>query len=926
MEASSGSTGREWSVSLIQTKMMVPRLPPGCVQRLALLGRIDACRPNSIVVVTAPAGFGKTTLLAGWSEALSGSKHPVAWLSVDGEDDDPQQFGAYLVAAFSRASEDLASQALQLLNNDALTLIRTVISVLLNGITTCGRNVFLVLDDVDRLTAKPVLAVVSRLLRYAPDNMHVLLGARGEPDLTLAQLRPPDKLMRLNADDLRFSIDDAQAFFNRKGSVPLDRNSVELLNEATEGWVAGLQLASLALSQVGDAAKLAIDLAGPSSGIDRYLNDTVLAHLPPPMLKFLLCTSILERLGPGVCDAIMDEAGESGEKLAWLERHNVFIQPLDDKQDWYRYHALLSDALRRRLMRQMPQEVPVLHLRACQWFARERLWPEAVRHALAAGDLDLAAQWVENCAIDMIERGDPYTLLGWINKLPPDAVQGRLRLRLAKAWGLAFSLQTARASKEIGAVIDEFDRMRREEGRVIDEAVLAEVNAVGALIAGISDDSERALELGSTVGTAGAAVAPWITRYAQSAQFFGLIYRGRFDQIVRIRDHAKNRAEMGPAQHYSVMLRDAMYGLAALVHGELPDAKRTFEATLQLAEPLLGPSSAGVTGVASCLASVYYECNELSKARGALASRTNIALATAPLGSLVRHTISAARLLWRDGEMGSALAVLEDGRQVAINRYWLRLKLACDAETVRLLIDDGKLAEARQIADELSTSVPARCEGRIGSVLETWASYCVLQARVLLAENLAEKAAAILEGLLDTLAKMGWRALEALVALLLARALAQCDAAEKSLDALNRALRIGAEIGLVNSFVDEGEPIRALLQQFRQNAGDAASAEAAYADRLLTAFDELDSSRSGAARPLRVMTSSSKILSVRELEIVNCVALGLSNKEIGRSLKLAPETVKWHLRNIFEKLNVSSRIEAVQSVLGLGGGEGRTAM
>ncbi|MBN3804640.1 AAA family ATPase [Paraburkholderia sp. Ac-20336] len=928
MEASSGSTGREWSVSLIQTKMMAPRLPPGCVQRLALLGRIDTRRPNSIVVVTAPAGFGKTTLLAGWSEALSGSKHPVAWLSVDGEDDDPQQFGAYLVAAFSRASEDIASQAQQLLNNDALTPIRTVLSVLLNGIAACGRNVFLVLDDVDRLTAKPVLDVVSRLLRYAPDNMHVLLGARGEPGLMLAQLRSPDKLMRVNADDLRFSIDDAQAFFHRAGTVPLDRDSVELLNEATEGWVAGLQLASLALSQVGDATKLARNLAGPSSGIDRYLNDTVLAHLPPPMLKFLLCTSILERLGPGVCDAIMDEAGESGEKLDWLERHNVFIRPLDEKRDWYRYHALLSDALRQRLMRQMPQEVPVLHLRACQWFARERLWPEAVRHALAAGDLDLAAQWVENCASDMIERGDPYTLLGWINRLPPDVVLGRLSLRLAKVWGLAFSLQTTRASKEIGAVIDEFDRMRREEGRVIDAVVLEEINAVGALTAGISDDSERALELGSTVGASGVEVAPWISRYAQSAQFFGLLYRGRFDQIALIRERMKNRVETtGPARHYSVLLRDAMYGLAALIHGELPEAKRTFEATLQLAEPALSPLSAGVTGVASCLASIYYECNELDKARSAIAGRTNIALETAPLGSLVRHTISAARLLWRDGEMGSALAVLEDGRQVAINRHWLRLKLACDAETVRLLIDDGKLAEARQIADELSTSVPALCEGRGGSALETWASYCVLQARVLLAENLADKAAAILERQLDTLVKMGWRALEALVALLLARACAQCDAAEKSFDALNRALRIGVEIGLVNSFVDEGAPIRALLQQFRQNAGDAASTEVAYADRLLAAFDELDSSsRSGAARPLRVMTSSSEILSVRELEIVNCVALGLSNKEIGRSLKLAPETVKWHLRNIFEKLNVSSRIEAVQSVLGLGVGEGRAAM
>ncbi|SDG57679.1 LuxR family transcriptional regulator, maltose regulon positive regulatory protein [Paraburkholderia phenazinium] len=392
--------------------MMAPRLPPGCVQRPALLERLCARPAHGLTVVTAPAGFGKTTLLAEWSEALSEQKHPVAWLSLDGEDDDPQQFGAYLVAAFSRTSGDIARQAQQLLGHDELTPIKTIISVLLNGIAASGLCVFLVLDDVDRLTAKPVLAVVSRLLRYAPENLHVLLGARGEPALTLGQLRTPEKIMRLGVDDLRFSIDEAQAYFDQTGAVPLDRTSVALLNEATEGWVAGLQLACLALSQAGDTAKVATNLAGNSSVIDRYLNDTVLAHLPPPMLKFLMHTSILERLTPAVCDAIMGSGGGSGAKLDWLERHNVFIRPLDDRHEWYRYHALFSDALRRRLVRQMPRELPVLHHRASQWFAGAHLWREAVRHALAAGELEQAAQWIENCAIEMLERGEPHTLPG----------------------------------------------------------------------------------------------------------------------------------------------------------------------------------------------------------------------------------------------------------------------------------------------------------------------------------------------------------------------------------------------------------------------------------------------------------------------------------------------------------------------------------
>jgi LuxR family maltose regulon positive regulatory protein len=926
METSSDSTDRQWSVSLIQTKMIPPRLPPGCVQRPALLERLRERPARSVTVVTAPAGFGKTTLLTGWSEALTEQKHPVAWLSLDGEDDDPQQFGAYLVAALARASAEIAWQAQQLLNNDALTPIKTVISVLLNGIAACGRSVFLVLDDADRLTAKPVLAVVSRLLRYVPENMHVLLGGRGEPALTLGQLRAPEKIMRINADDLRFSIDEAQAFFDQTGTVPLDRTSVELLNEATEGWVAGLQLASIALSQAGDVAKVASNLAGAGSGIDRYLNDTVLAHLPSPMLKFLMYTSILDRLTPAVCDAIMGGGSGSGAKLDWLERHNVFIRPLDETQDWYRYHALLSEALRRRLIRQMPQQVPLLHRLASQWFANARLWPEAVRHALAAGELEQAAQWVENCAMEMLEHDEPNMVLGWIGKLPPDVIQGRLRLHLAKAWALALLLQTFPATKEIHVVADEVDRMRRDETGMVDEAVLAEVNAISAMIAAIGDDSERALELGRAAEASLVSVAPWAKRYAQTAQFYGLLYRGRFDQIHRMWDIANERVELSQDPNYSDMNRHTMYGYAALGHGDLPEARRIFEETLERAESGLGHSSACAVMVAGNLASIYYEWNDLPRARKLITGRTTIAFEVSRLGSLIRHTFATSRLLWRDGETGAALAILEDGRQVAATRQWLRLKVACDAETVRLLLVDGNVSQARQIADELSASVPMMCERRKGSAVETWTSYCLVQARVLIAENQADKAIIFLERSLDTLAAIGWRYSEAVVSLLLSRAFEQCGGSQKALAALERALRIGGAIGLINSFVDEGQPVRALLQRFRRVSADVSSVETAYADRLLAAFDELDNSPPAAPGSVPVVTSSSDVLSARELQIVKCVARGLSNKEIGRLLKLAPETVKWHLKNIFEKLDVSSRIEAVQRVLGLGDGEGRAAI
>ncbi|PQV54314.1 LuxR family maltose regulon positive regulatory protein [Paraburkholderia sp. BL21I4N1] len=926
MHASSDSADRQWSVSLIQTKMLPPPLQAGCVQRPVFLEWLRNQPVRSITVVTAPAGFGKTTLLAEWSEALSQQKHLVAWLSLDEEDDDPQQFCAYLVAAFSRASAEIASQAQQMLNNDPLTPIRTVISLLLNGIAASGRRVFLMLDDADRLTAKPVLALTSRLLRYAPRNMHIVLGARGGPALMVGQFRAPEEIVRINVDDLRFSNADAQAFFERTGTVPLDRTSVELLNDATEGWVAGLQLASLALRDGGDAAKVAGNLVGATSGIDSYLNDTVLARLPPPMLKFLLYTSILERLAPALCDAIIGEGSGSGSKLDWLERHSVFIRPLDGTLQWYRYHALLSDALRRRLLRQMPQQVPLLHRRASQWFAGAGLWPEAVRHALAAGELEQAAQWVENCATEMLERGELNMLLGWIGKLPPDVIQGRLRLRLTKAWALVFSIQPDAASKEVAAVTDEFFRRRRKESTMAEEAALAEINAVSALIATMAEESERALELGSAALASMAPTAPWVQRCAQYAQLFGLMHGGWFDQIGEIRDAVGERVEQDEEPDYSDMFRRSSFGVAAFVHGELSESRRIFEAMFYRIEKAWGHSSSCATWAASCLAAIHYEFNELPEARKMIAGRTTIALDTSPLTGLMRHILCAARLLWRDGEMGSALAILEDGRQAAVTRRWLRLKLALDAETVRLLLVEGNVDEARQIADELSKSVPAMCEGRTGCAVDTWTSYCLLRARVLIAGDRADEAVMLLSPLLDTLAATGRRYSEVLASLLSSCALAQCGAPDKALGALERALRLGRQSGMINSFVDEGPPVRALLQRFRLASAHVSTAETAYVDRLLIAFDALGNSPAASPVHVEAVPMSPDVLSAREFEVLRYVARGLSNKEIGRLLKLAPETVKWHLKNIFEKLDVSSRIEAVQRVFGLGVGEDRSDM
>lgn len=923
-----------WNVALIQTKTAPPRPPRGRVGRQALVSRLARDIDGKLTVVIAPAGFGKTTLLAEWCEVLRAKRHLVAWLSLDEEDDDqPQQFAAYVLAALSHGPDGVGRQAQELLHQDPLTPGRTIISVLLNEIAASGRQIFLVLDDFHLITSTSIRAAVSRLLRYAPENFHLLIGTRSEPGLSLGQFQAHEQLLRLDAEDLRFSADDAQCFFAQAEGVALDRPSVELLHQATEGWVAGLQLASLGLRQASDAARVARELASNRFGIDAYLDDTVLAHLPSAMQQFLLRTSLLDRLSAGVCDALMGAGARSWEKLDWLERHNIFIRPLDADREWFRFHSLLSDALRRRAARQLAGELPALHRRASRWFAAEHLWPEAVRHALAAGEVQQAASWVEHCALAMVDRSDVRTVLAWIAKLPPALVRQRLRLRLAKAWALALSLQTTEATEEVRTLTSDAvsgttglsPRTNPHGGPAgatdpedDDSTLPAQVNAVQALIAGLADDSPRSLELGREAAASPWPAPAWVRRFAETAQAFGLIYAGQFEALRRMDETSPLGSSGGSAPIYASVYRESMLGLGAYVRGRLPEALRIFEAALARAEQSVGRCSAATVLPVGYLAAIHYERNDLARASELLADRTAIAMEACPLGSLLRFCRTAACLYARRGDLGSALVMLEDARETAAARGWLRLRAGCDAEAVRLCLGQGRIDQARQLAQALRDLMPAKPPCPMGSFLETWTSHCTLQARLDLAEGRPDAAAASLAALRLQLAEAGMDHVEACTAVLQALAQAQGGAHAAALETLGQALAYAEANGMVSSFVQEGEPLRRLLLDWQRDTAAPSGASAAHVATLLAAFDAEAEPGATPGRDLgAARATASEQLSARETEILDHISRGLSNKEIGRALRVAPETIKWHLKNIFEKLNVASRIEAVQSGLGL---------
>ncbi|MFL6661328.1 MAG: LuxR C-terminal-related transcriptional regulator [Rhizobacter sp.] len=889
---------------LIDTKMNVPRAPQRSVSRAGPLQALQRGLDRKLTVLVAPAGFGKTTLLAEWCRGLQGEGHPVAWLAVDADDDDLAQLAAYVITALHRAAGEAGRRAAQLLADDPLAPAKLVLSVLLADITAFGRRVVLVLDDIDRVASPAIQETLFRLLRYAPDNLHVVLAGRSAPPIPLSYFLLRDQLTLLDAEPLRFDAAEAQDFFARVAGAELAPDDARRLVDATEGWVAGLQLASLSLRDTKGPLPLEASLARTGREVDAYLAENVLTQVPPAVLEFLLATAVLERLTPALCDAVTGRA-DARDMLDWLESHNLFIRAVDDSATWYRYHALFRDHLGRRLARRGAADAAALHRAASRWFAAEALWPEAVRHALAAGDTAQAAHWVEQCAMRLVEDGDARTVLSWVAKLPAEALAGQVRLRLAHAWALAMTLQTAELGPALAALQGDIEA----GGTGIDTALHRELLAVRGVMAALEDDSVEALRIGQEIASLRPVAGSWVAEMGETVLAYGLMYAARFDEVERLKAAAPPAPVAGRPVHAQVYRRGVL-GLAAWLAGDLREAARLFEGALAFAESTVGRLSAAAALPAGYLTVAMYEWNELARVAELLQGRVDIASETASISSVTGMYLASARLAALRDAADEARRWLDQGATLAARRRWLRMQVVLGGEAVRLDLQQGRVTQAERAVAALQALLPAAEPQPRSALTEAWHGVRAAKARVLLSRGHAAEAAAIFEAQAADAAAAGMPYREARSRIGLALALAAAGRPADALQALSAALAYGQSQGLVRSVIDEGEAARKLLLALQRQP--SAGGHGAYLEQLLSAFGHRTSPAAAAPE-----TAPAARLSAREVEILDFIAQGLSNKEIARALRVAPETIKWHLKNIYEKLNVSTRVQAVQCGLGV---------
>ena len=884
---------------LIPAKLEPPRRPRGFLSRQQLLERLGLDLQRKLSVIVGPAGYGKSTLLAEWRDALVAGNVAVAWLSLDRDDNDPNQFMAYLLETVAHSAPALSPRLRDILRNDPIAPIGAIVSMLCTEIGAYDLPLVLILDDFDCLTSTDIHESVQRLLRYAPDNFFCALGSRVEPPLPLSVFAAAGQLVRLTASHLRFTEEEARTFLNATVGAKLEAAEVATLFAAMDGWATGLQMVALSLTGQQDATDLAELLQRVSGDSDAYLTENVLKDVPPPIVDFLLRTSIVDSLSPELCNAITGSDDARGT-LDWLEARNLFLNRVDGNRQWYRFQTLFSEYLRRRLTQRLPNEVVVLHRRASEWLAAHGQWIEAVRHALAAGDVERATLWVEDGAMTFLERGDVRTVLSLVAKLPADAIRGRLRLRVAHTWALALTLQTAEASSALAKITDELDQIR------------CELLAVGAALAGLNEDDKRALELGQRALDLKPPHGAWVERLAQTTVMYGLGAAARFEELEPFRD-AEHAAIAPDESVYAAIYRQTIFSHCSFLEGNLPEAARLLDIALERAEVTVGRCSAAAVLPAGYLSLIVYEANDLARARELVRGRLALAFETCPQGSLEGLCLTLARLHALEGSFNEAHEILQRTHVVAHKRKWLRLQAACTAEQVRLYVRANRLADAAAKSDEMTALTSSKSLGERSVSIDTWHHVRSARCRLLIARNEGASALPELRALLAELRSARRGYLATCTAVLLAIALDQAHLRAEALDVLAPAVRFGRENGLARTFLDEADFVGLLLSELTLQHDSPSGANVSYVTLLIASISQGGSSPSIPDEP-----AAAGILSAREIEILDYITRGLTNKEVARALRIAPETVKWHLKHIYEKLEVSSRIQAVHKIASAG--------
>jgi len=898
---------------LLATKLNIPRTRPDHLGRSRLIERLNQAMARAVILVCTPAGFGKTTLLADWAAS---ARWPVAWLSLDPEDNDPVRFWRYVLVALDRACGGLGEHVLPRLSPPGLTSGQGVVTAMVNQVEAAPDELALVLDDYHAMEAPSIHDDMAFLLSHLPPQLHVVITSRSDPPLPLARLRGSGQLAELRAADLRFTPEESAALLREVWELDLSPQAVAALESRTEGWAVGLQLAALSLRERPDPGAFLGALARTHRYVLDYLSEEVLERQSERVRRFLLQTSILERLSGPLCDAVT--GGSDGQDmLQELERANLFLIPMDEERRWWRFHHLFGDLLRVRLQRAEGSRLPELHRGAAAWYEQHGLIDDAIRHALASNDAIWAARLVERHANETLRRGENVSLERWLAVLPDDVVRSMPALCLVQGLMEVHKGHLHAVERLVGHAERALDdgKEQREFEVPTDAGTVVEVPAAIALlrahVVGATGDADGMAEYArlALVHLAEEEHGPRFWARGLSGPWADWM-RGRLADAERAFAEMLAEGRAAPAP-YPLMLSCLPLGEVRQGRGKLGAALRTYREGLRFVAEGVHTSAYHAAEAHLGIARVLYERDHLDDALQHVIE--SIEFGRQMIWFFGQRLVTSGWIRQAMGDSDAALEAMNEACRMYPSADVISLWQPGPSERARLLLAQGRAGEAARWTEERGLTA----DDEISYARER--DYLVL-ARVLLAGPDPGRALGLLERL-DALAESQGRR-QSLIQIRAVRSLAlQSNGDHRSaLAMLSDALELARPEGYVRAFADEGAPMAALLRSLiaaRQRRRVAAVSRPAreHLARVGRAFRP-------AARQAEMATPgvSGLIdpLTNRELEVLRLIAAGRRNNDIAGELVVTLETVKKHVSNILGKLGASTRTQAVTRARELG--------
>jgi len=900
--------------TLIRTKLLPPPNRSQAIKREKLNRLFLSSLTQKLALVTAPAGFGKTTLLGQWFGAMQELGLGLCWLSLDANDNDPETFLRYFIAALRNVDDEIGGEAALHLDNVHSPDISNTLGSLVNDLAIESREIFLFLDDFHFIASPEINQFVELLLNLSPPNFHLVISSRKVPDLPLANMRVHNDLLHINADRLRFDADESERFLVKSHGLQLPKELLTSLYERCEGWAAGLQLASLSIKEADSQEAFITGFSGKIRDVTDYLATAVLDSQPEPIRSFLLDTAILDRLSADLCNCVHD-CSDSHEILQKIEADNLFIVPLDKEGIWYRYHSLFQEFLLTQINRDSKSRLDTLNDKASRWFRQRGYFREAVDYALRANNMPEATELIERRAIAEFMDGRMPRVASWINRIPRDVLLQHPRLMLLHGTALYHMNQAdeaARVYKLLEQRVSELtERSERETGELDELKEDLEI-----LRAGIDMSLDNASEVIQKSPKELHSRQDFLEGAINNIKGYSYFVLGEFENARRYISNAR-QAHRQIESEFGMMYSDCFLGMLEFYQGNLQLARQVFEQGLPTGNNA-GRSPYTMSAREVVLAALDYEMNVGGESLNALQSNLRNIEQVGHISLMQLGYITAAKHFTAEGKFELGMKMLDRLSGLYPKTFVnLNQQLLVAYNRIKLLLRSGKRPDALRIA----TSLAIPLEETLPDLTHRWDREAFLkqliQSRLWLVGGQKELLISTAERLYEQTHQigLGYLAIECL--LLLSKAHLKFGQDAEAESTLQKALNQAAANNIISIFVDEGTGLLPLINKIQRRSGDSETVLKEFTAEIIRAFDL----RVGKAPDRKMANGESALvepLSQRELDVLQLMAEGKSNAHIAEKLHISQNTVKWHGRNVFAKMHVKNRTEAVITAQDLG--------